>query len=67
MYIFSTAQTPSDPCKLKSKLVWLSKIDMDFGEMSANACDYMNCPLEANKETVFNASFFVSKIWPTVI
>lgn len=53
-------------CKLKSKLAWLSKMEMNFGGLSPHACDYMKCPLKPNKEMVFNATFFVPKMWPTV-
>lgn len=52
---------------LKAKLVWISKIEMDFGGLSPNACNYMNCSgLQVNKEAEFSATFPVSKMWPSV-
>ncbi|ODN00829.1 MD-2-related lipid-recognition protein [Orchesella cincta] len=63
---FTPTEVPaiSTSCKVKSKLAWVSKIEMDFGGISSNACDYMACPIQPNVENVFNATFFVSKMWP---
>ncbi|CAL8099644.1 unnamed protein product [Orchesella dallaii] len=60
----SAVSSISTACNVKSKLTWVSKIEMNFGTISSNACDYMMCPMQPNVENVFNATFFVSKMWP---
>lgn len=62
----ATSPSSNSGCKIISKLAWVSKLEMNFGDISPNACNYMECPLEANTEAVFNATFYVSKMWPTV-
>jgi len=50
--------------RMKNAMFWMSKVDLPFRGLNANACRFMTCPLRANTRTAYSATLSLGSNLP---